>query len=104
MSETDYSKLRMDVLQKLILQRGIECKMKKDEMVKMLVQYDEGKYEEPMKETIYYKNGNGYDVGIDIKNQNHIQQISKLIEKKEGRSLNRFGEDRVWYWSPQKLI
>jgi hypothetical protein len=104
MSETDYSKLRMDILQKLIIQRGIECKMKKDEMVKMLVLYDEGKYEEPMKETIYYKNGGGYDVGVDIRNQNHIIQISKLLEKKEGKQLNRFSEDRVWYWSPQKLI
>ena len=104
MSEIDYSKLRIDVLQKLIIQRGIECKMKKDVMVKMLVQYDEGKYEEPMKETIYYKAVNGYEVGIDIRNQNHISQIGKLIEKKDGRSLNRFCEDRVWYWSPQKLI
>jgi hypothetical protein len=104
MSETDYSKLRMDVLQKLIFQRGIDCKMKKDEMVKMLVKYDEGTYEEPLKETIYYKNGHGFDVGIDIKNQNHILQISKLLEKKEGKPLNRFAEERIWYWSPQKLI
>jgi len=104
MSEIDYSKLRLDVLEKLIHQRSIECKMKKDEMVKMLILYDEGKYKHPIKETIHLKDGSGYMVGVDISNSNHIQQISKIIEKKEGRSLNRYSEDRVWYWIPQKLI
>ena len=100
----DYSKLRLDVLQKLILQRGIECKMKKDEMVKMLKLYDEGKYMEPLKETIYQKDGLGYIVGVDLNNRDHLLQVSKFIEKKEGRHLNRFAEDRIWYWIPQKLI
>lgn len=104
MNEVDYSKLRQDVLQKLILERGIECKLKKDEMVKMLKLYDEGKYSEPMKDTIYQKDGNGYVIGIDIKNQNHLLQISKLMEKKEAHSLGRYSDDRTWYWSPQKLI
>ena len=101
---TDYSKLRLDVLQKLILQRGIECKMKKDEMVKMLKLYDEGKYSTPMKETIYQKDGIGYIVGVDISNREHLLQIGKLVEKKEGRSLNRYSEERIWFWIPQKLI
>lgn len=104
MSEIDYSKLRLDVLEKMIYQRGIECKIKKDEMVKFLKLYDEGKYIEPTKETIYNKNGNGYDVGVDLKNTNHLLQISKLLEKKEGKQLNRFAEDRIWYWVPNKLI
>ena len=105
MSEnTDYSKLRLDVLEKMIYQRGIECKMKKDEMVKMLKLYDEGKYIEPLKETIYQKDGVGYIVGVDLRNQNHLLQISKILEKKEGKSLNRFSEERIWYWVPQKLI
>jgi hypothetical protein len=104
MSETDYNKLRTDVLEKLIYSRGIECRMKKDEMVKMLKLYDEGKYIEPMKETLYIKEGNGYNVGVDIKNREHLLQISKIIEKKEGKSLNRYSDDRIWYWSPQKLI
>jgi acetoin utilization deacetylase AcuC-like enzyme len=104
MNEVDYSKLRNDVLEKMIYQRGIECKMKKDEMVKMLKLHDEGKYIEPMKDTVYEKSENGYNVGIDIKNQKDISQISKLMEKKEAKSLNRFSDERVWYWSPQKLI
>ena len=104
MNEVDYSKLRQDILQKLVLQRGIECKMKKDEMVKMLKLYDEGKYIEPTKETVHQKDGNGFVIGIDIKNQNHLLQISKLMEKKEAHSLGRYSDDRIWYWSPQKLI
>lgn len=104
MSEVDYSKLRTDVLEKMIHQRGIECKLKKDEMVKMLKLYDEGKYIEPLKETIYQKDGVGYIVGVDLRNQNHLLQISKILEKKEGKSLNRFSEERIWYWVPQKLI
>ena len=104
MSEIDYNKLRNDVLEKLIFQRGIECKMKKDEMVKMLILYDEGKYVEPLRDTIYEKNDGGFIVGVDLRNSNHILQISKLMEKKEGKSLNRYSEDRVWYWIPQKLI
>jgi hypothetical protein len=104
MSEVDYSKLRMDVLEKMIYQRGIECKMKKDEMVKMLKLYDEGKYVEPMKETTYIKEDGGFNVGVDLKNRDHIQQISKMLEKKEGKSLNRYSDDRIWYWIPNKLI
>ena len=104
MSDTDYSKLRLDVLEKMIYSRGIECKMKKDEMVKMLKLYDEGKYVEPTKDTIYIKDGNGYMVGVDIKNKDHVSQISKLIEKKEGKTLNRYSEERIWYWIPNKLI
>ena len=73
-------------------------------MVKMLKLYDEGKYIEPLKETIYQKDGVGYIVGVDLRNQNHLLQISKILEKKEGKSLNRFSEERIWYWVPQKLI
>ena len=104
MTETDYSKLRTDVLEKLIHSRSIECKMKKDVMIKMLQLYDEGKYVEPTRETIHIKDGNGYNIGVDIKNKDHMSQISKLKEKKEVKSLNRYSEDRIWYWSPQKLI
>jgi hypothetical protein len=105
MSEnTDYSKLRLDVLEKMIYQRGIECKMKKDEMVKMLKLYDEGKYVEPMRETIYLKEDGGFNVGVDLRNRDHLLQISKMLEKKEGKSLNRYSDDRIWYWTPNKLI
>jgi hypothetical protein len=83
MSEVDYSKLRLDVLEKMIHTRGIECKMNN---------------------TIYEKSEGGYNVGIDIRNRSDLLQISKLKEKKDAWSLNRYSDNRVWYWSPQKLI
>ncbi len=51
MPEVEYNKLRLDVLEKLIHSRSIECKMKKDEMIRMLKLYDEGKYVEPVRES-----------------------------------------------------
>jgi hypothetical protein len=104
MSEVDYSKLRLDVLEKMIHTRSIECKMKKDEMIKMLKLDDEGKYEPPMKETTYERVNGGFNVGIDIRNHSDLVQIGKLKEKKEAWSLNRYSDGRVWYWSPQKLM
>jgi hypothetical protein len=104
MSEVDYSKLRLDVLEKLIYSRGIECKMKKDEMVKMLKLDDEGKYTTPMKETTYDKSEGGYIIGIDLTNKAHLVQIGNLILKKEARNLNRYATGLMYYWAKQKLI
>ncbi len=83
MGEVDYSKLRLDVLEKMIYSRGIECKMKKDEMIKVLKLDDEGKYEPPMNNTVYEKCDGGFNVGIDIRNQSDLVQIGKLTEKKK---------------------
>jgi hypothetical protein len=104
MGEVDYSKLRLDVLEKMIYSRGIECKMKKDEMIKTLKLDDEGKYSPPMNATVYEKSDGGFNVGIDIRNQSDLVQIGKLTEKKEAKSLNRYSDNRLWYWSKGKLI
>ena len=104
MSEVDYSKLRLDVLEKMIYSRGIECKIKKDEMIRMLKLDDEGKYEPPTGATTYEKADGGFNVGIDIKNQSDLIQIGKLVEKKDAKSLNRYSDNRIWYWSKIKLI
>jgi len=97
----EYENLRLDVLIKLIDERGISCKNKKDEIIKYLKLDDEDKY---IRETTYMKDGNGFVVGIDIKNRDHLLQMSKLIEKKEGKNLNRYEDNRIMYWSSQKLI
>ena len=102
--EVDYSKLRLDVLEKMIYQRGIDCKMKKDEMIKVLKLYDEGKYVEPMLETTYDKSEGGFTIGIDLKNHTQLVQMGKLVEKKEAKRLNRYASGRVYYWGPNKLI
>jgi hypothetical protein len=97
----EYENLRLDVLIKLIDERGISCKSKKDEIIKYLKLDDEEKY---IRETTYMKDGSGFAVGVDIKNRDHLLQMSKLIEKKEGKHLNRYEDSRVMFWSPQKLI
>ena len=105
MSENiEYSKLRLDVLEKMVHSRGIECKNKKDIMVKMLKLYDEGKYEEPMLDTKYEKADGGHNVGIDIRNQADLIQIGKFVERKEAKSLNRYSDGRIWYWTKIKLM
>lgn len=101
---TDYSKLRLDVLEKLIQSRNIECKMKKDEMVKMLKLYDEGKYVEPMRETTYEKSEGGYIIGVDLRKHEQLVQLGKLVEKKEAKCLNRYSGGMIYYWSKIKLL
>jgi hypothetical protein len=78
--------------------------MKKDEMIKVLKLDDDGKYEPPMNNTVYEKCEGGFNVGIDIRNQSDLVQIGKLTEKKEAKSLNRYSDNRLWYWSKIKLI
>ena len=98
----DYENLRLDILTKLIDERGITCKSKKDEMIKYLKLDDEGKY---IRETTYEKyEGSKLLVGIDLKNKNHLTQMGKLIEKKEARSKHMYASNRVYYISNQKLI
>lgn len=99
--EIDYEKLRLDVLTKLIDERGISCKNKKDEMIKYLILDDQDKY---IRETTYVKDGVGYMIGIDIKNKDHLMQMGKLIEKKEARNLHIYADNRLQYWCKQKLI
>jgi len=99
--EIDYEKLRLDVLTKLIDERGISCKNKKDEMIKYLILDDQDKY---IRETTYVKDGSGYMIGVDLKNKDHLIQIGKLIEKKEARNLHIYADNRLQYWCKQKLI
>ena len=100
----DYSKLRLDVLEKIIYQRGIDCKLKKDEMIRMLKLYDDGKYVEPMLETTYDKYESGFTIGIDLRNHTQLVQMGKLVEKREAKRLNRYASGRIYYWGPNKLI
>jgi hypothetical protein len=97
----DYSKLRLDILQSLVDERGITCKNKKEEMIKYLIMDDEGKY---VRETTYEKQGNLFLVGIDLKNTNHLLQMGKLVEKKDAYASKLYASFRIYYLSKQKLI
>jgi Na+-transporting NADH:ubiquinone oxidoreductase subunit NqrA len=99
--DKEYENLRLDVLRRLIDDRGIECKDKKDDMINNLKLFDEGKY---IRETTYKKEGEGFIVGIDITNKKHLQEIAKLIDKKEAKTLNRYCDNRLQYYSNQKLL
>jgi uncharacterized protein related to proFAR isomerase len=101
MSEINYDILRLDVLIKLIDDRGISCKNKKDEIIKYLKMDDEGKY---IRETTYEKEGGRLLVGIDLKNQPHLVQMGKLVEKKEAFPKGMYASDRVYFISNQKLM
>ena len=92
----DYDKLRLDVLTKLIDERGITCKIKKDEMIKYLKMDDEGKY---VRETTYEKYQGRFLVGIDLKNTSHLLQMGKLVEKKEASPKGLYASDRIYYLS-----
>ena len=97
----EYDKLRLDVLTKLIDERGISCKNKKDDMINYLKMDDEGKY---VRETTYEKCGGRLLVGIDLKNQPHLIQMGKLIEKKEASYKGLYASDRIYFISNQKLM
>jgi hypothetical protein len=101
MSEINYEILRLDVLTKLIDERGISCKNKKDVMIEYLKMDDEGKY---VRETTYEKWEGRLLVGIDLKNGPHLIQIGKLVEKKEAFYKGLYASDRIYFISTQKLI
>lgn len=104
MSVIDYNKLRLDVLERLIHSRGIECSMKRNEMIRILKLDDEEKYKPPIKETKYEKYEGGYIVGIELSNHSQLIQVGNLILKKEAKSLMRFSNGMLYYWVKQKLV
>ena len=97
----EYENLRLDVLTKLIDERGITCKIKKEVMIEHLKMDDEGKY---VRETTYEKWQGRLLVGIDLKNGLHLIQMGKLVEKKEAHPKGLYASDRIYFISNQKLI
>jgi len=97
----EYENLRLDVLTKLIDERGITCKNKKEIIIEHLKMDDEGKY---VRETTYEKYEGRLLVGIDLKNGPHLIQMGKLVEKKEASSKGLYASDRIYFISSQKLI
>ena len=97
----EYENLRLDVLTKLIDERGISCKNKKDVIIEHLKLDDEGKY---IRETTYEKWEGRLLVGIDIKNQPHLIQMGKLVEKKEASPKGLYASNRIYFIANQKLM
>jgi hypothetical protein len=101
METKEYETLRLDVLRRLVDERNIECRDNKQDIISNLILYDSGKY---IRETTYLKDGDGFIVGIDLSNKKHLAEIARLIEKKEAKCLNRYCNDRLQYFSKQKLL
>jgi hypothetical protein len=102
MEEIEYEKLRLDVLQKMIEDRDIICKSTKTEIIKHLKMDDSGKY---ILETTYEKyDKDSFLCGIDMRNQKHLIDMGKLVEKKESIRYNMYTGNRVYYVTKQKLL
>jgi hypothetical protein len=100
--EINYEKLRIDILKLLVESRNIDCKLKRDEMIKYLKLDDEEKYIRPV---IYTKLKDGaFMVGIDIRDQESTNLMVKLIEKGIAKHSNLYCDDRIHYISKEKLI
>jgi len=100
--EIIYEKLRLDILKLLVEGRNIDCKLKKDEMIKYLKLDDEEKYIRPVT-NIKLPDGE-FMVGIDIRDQENILKMNKLIEAGNARHSNLYCDDRIQYISKQKLL
>ena len=97
----DYNKLRLDVIEKLITHREIECKNNRTDMIRQLLLYDEGKY---VRETIVEKQDNGkFLIGIDSARQDLMVQMGKLIEKGEAKKVH-YANCRHYYLSNINIL
>lgn len=102
MKEIDYSKLRLDVLQKLIAHREIECKDTRNEMIKYLLLDDEGKY---VRETMIEKyDKDKFLYGIDTGNQKQLVEMGKLVQSGEAKDTNMYYNCRKYFISNVKLL
>lgn len=101
MKEVNYSKLRLDILEKLIASRGIECRDSRNDMIKHLLLDDEGKY---MRETTVEKyEKDKFLIGIDLHNHEQLVQMGKLIQNGEAKDTNMYYNCRKYFISNVKL-
>lgn len=100
MKEINYSKLRLDVLIKLVAGRGIECRDTRNEMIKHLLLDDEGKY---MRETTIEKyEKDKFLVGIDLANHSQLVEMGKLVQSNQAKDTNTYYNCRKYFISDVK--
>ena len=97
----DYHKLRLDVIEKLIVHREIECKDNRTDMIRQLLLYDEGKY---VRQTLVEKyEKDKFLIGIDASNGSLMVQMGHLVEKGQAKRAH-YANCRHYYISNINII
>lgn len=91
----NYKTLKVKELERLVKDREIISKNSKADMIRQLELDDKGEYVRPTE--INPVKGKKYRIGIDIKNQEDLRRISKLIEKNDAVRLNQYYNNRIWF-------
>lgn len=97
----DYSKLRLDVIERLINHREIECKNNRTDMIRQLLLYDEGKY--VRETTVEKQDGDKFLIGIDAARQDLMVQMGKLVERGEAKRVH-YANCRHYYISNINIL
>lgn len=97
----DYSKLRLDVIERLINHREIECKNNRTDMIRQLLLYDEGKY--VRETTVEKQDGDKFLIGIDAARQDLMVQMGKLVERGEAKRVH-YANCRYYYISNINIL
>jgi hypothetical protein len=97
----DYTKLRLDVIEKLINHREIECKNNRTDMIRQLLLYDEGKY--VRETTVEKQDGDKFLIGIDATRQDLMVQMGKLVERGEAKRTH-YANCRHYYISNINIL
>jgi hypothetical protein len=95
MKETEYEKLRLDILKKLIEARNIPCKQTKEDIIKHLIMDDKGEY---VYATTVEKQPKGkFMVGVCVRNRTLSIQLNRLVDKGDAVRLKMYANNRVYF-------
>jgi hypothetical protein len=97
----DYNKLRLDVIERLINHREIECKNNRTDMIRQLRLFDEGKY---IRDTTVEKyDGDKFLIGIDTANQDQMIKMGNLIQRGDAKKIH-YANCRHYYISNINIL
>ena len=97
----NYDKLRPDVIERLINERGIVRNNTRADAIRKLKLYDDDKY---IVETTYEKHEKTkFLVGIDARNWRELSEMGVLVERGNAKKLNYYSDDRLFYSSDIRL-
>lgn len=101
MEEINYNKLRIDVLERLVCMRAIECNDNRTDMIRKLRLDDEGKYVRPT--TVEKIDKGKFLIGIDSAEHELMIKMGRLIEKEEA-VVSHYSFGRHYYISNINIL